>query len=85
MTIKNSTPEAIEKAMLNGGVIYVDSVRVFIDSPNNFEDTEVASGFWILNAMGWKTYFKNCSTRPKAQKACDTLYGVGAYKVNSKI
>ena len=81
---KDSNEVEIQKASSNGGVIYVGGVRTFIDNPRDYDTVECASGFWIMNALGWKTYFK-CPTREKAQKACDIVYGKGAYKVNSKM
>ena len=84
MATKDSKEQDIQKATLNGGVIYVGGVRTYIDNPRNYDVVECASGFWIMNALGWKTYFK-CPTREKAQNACDVLYGNGAYRVTSKI
>lgn len=81
---KNSTEQVVNQATLNGGIIYVNNVRVYIDNPNNFDVLDSASGFWIRNAMGWKVYFK-CPTREKAQATCNELYGKGSYTVNSKI
>lgn len=84
MAVKDSKKEVIEKALLEGGLIYVAGCRVFIDNPSNYDCIEAPTGFWIRNAMGWITYFK-CPDRPKAQKACNELYGAKAYTVNSKI
>lgn len=80
---KNSSDSQISLVLLNGGSLCVEGCRVFIDNPENYDEVGVPTGYWIMNAQGWKTYFK-CSEREKAQKACNTLFGSGAYKVNSK-
>ncbi|WAX22681.1 hypothetical protein [Acinetobacter phage vB_AbaP_HB01] len=81
---KNSTELEISQALLEGGVIYVSGSRVFIDNPMNFNLVEAPTGFWIKNAMDFMTYFK-ATTREKAQEVCDTLFGKGRYKVNSRV
>lgn len=86
MAVKDSNQEEIQKVLSNGGIIYLTGVRIYVDNPSDYETVESPTGFWVLNAMGWRTYFK-CpdNARMKAQKACDALFGVGAYKVNSKV
>ncbi|AYD82421.1 hypothetical protein Aci011_015 [Acinetobacter phage vB_AbaM_B09_Aci01-1] len=81
---KNSTEVEISEALANGGIIYVNNCRVFIDNPKNFSIFESPTGFWIKNAMDFMTYFK-ATTREKAQEACDELFGKGRYKVNSRV
>lgn len=80
---KNSPQDVIDHATMFGGVIYVGGCRVFIDNPENFDVFDVSTGFWIMNAFGWRVYFK-CKLRSEAQVACNALYGAGAYTVNSK-
>ena len=53
MATKDSKEQDIQKATLNGGVIYVGGVRTYIDNPRNYDVVECASGFWIMNALGW--------------------------------
>lgn len=84
MAVKNAKESEVLNCISNGGKFYVEGCLVYIDNPNNFDCVEAATGFWITNAMGLKTYFK-CPDRKKAQMACNKLYGAGVYTVNSKI
>jgi len=84
MSTKNSSELQVNEALANGGVVYVKNIRVFVDNPKNFSVVESPTGFWIRNAMGFHTYFK-AQTRQKAQEACNELFGVGRYTVNSKV
>lgn len=81
---KKSNKMDIDNAMLVGGVVYVCGVKVFIDNPNNYDVFALATGYWITNALGWKTYFK-AKDRSTAQKACNEMYGAGRYTVNTKV
>lgn len=81
---KNSQDIEINKALQEGGIVYVKGVRVFVDNPNNFSVVAHPTGFWIRNAMGFHTYFQT-TTREKAQEACNELFGSGRYTVNSKV
>lgn len=45
-------------------------------------DYREVSAFWIKNCLGQKVYFKTRS-RDIAIRTCDSMYGVGFYKVNS--
>lgn len=81
---KESKLHEIDKVMKDGGVIYIEGVKVFIDNPNNLDVIQAPTGYWVTNAMGWKTYFKTV-LREDAQKACNKLYGFRAYIVNSKV
>lgn len=80
----NSKQIEIDNALTSGGVIYVSGVKVFIDNPNNYDVFAPATGYWITNAQGWKTYFKS-QNRADAQKACNDLFGAGRYTVNTKV
>lgn len=81
---KNSSELEISTALAEGGVIYVNGSRVFIDNPMNFNLVEAPTGFWVKSAMDYMTYFK-ATTREKAQEVCDSLFGKGRYKVNSRV
>ena len=84
MAIKDSKEQDVQKATLSGGVVYIGGVRTYIDNPRNYDVVECASGFFFLCA-GERRELLSCPTRDKAQKACDALYGKGAYRVNSKV
>lgn len=81
---KNSNQAEIDNAMLVGGVVYLQGVKVFIDNPDNYDIFAPSTGYWITNALGWKTYFK-AKDRSTAQSACNAMYGVGRYTVNTKV
>lgn len=84
--LKSSSDAEIMEVIQNGGIAYIDGVRVFVDNPRNFNIVEAASGYWITNAMGFKTYFKvRNGCRVTAQNACDVMFGKGRYKVNSRV
>ena len=81
---KQSSQEVIDGVLMNGGVIYVDGVQVYVDNPNDFETISSPTGFWLKSAMGYFVYLK-AKSRVIAQEVTNKLFGKGRYTVNSKV
>lgn len=74
----------LNDVLINGGIIKVKGVTVFVDSPDNLNYYTSASGYHIVSANGYKVYFK-CRDRAKAQLVCDEVFGKNQYRVQAKI
>ena len=74
----------LNDVMLNGGMVRVNGINVLFDYDTNLNYYGSSTGFYIVNSLGYKVYFK-CRDRRKAQATCDTIFGAGKYFVNSKV
>lgn len=74
----------LNDVMLNGGMIRVNGVNVLFDYDTNLNYYGSSTGFYIVNSLGYKVYFK-CRDRKKAQDTCNIIFGKGQYVVNSKV
>lgn len=74
----------LNDAMLHGGLIKVNGINVLFDYDTNLNYYGKPSGYYIVNALSYKVYFK-CRDRAKAQATCDMIYGRGQYKVQTKV
>lgn len=70
--------------MMNGGLIKVKGVSVLFDYDTNLNYYGSLTGYYIINSLGYKVYFK-CRERQKAQLVCNEIFGAGRYTVNSKV
>ena len=74
----------LNDVMLNGGMVRVNGINVLFDYDTNLNYYGSSTGFYIVNNLGYKVYFK-CRDRRKAQETCDVIFGAGQYTVNSKV
>ena len=74
----------LNDVMLNGGMIRVNGINVLFDYDTNLNYYGNSTGFYIVNSLGYKVYFK-CRDRKKAQDTCNIIFGKGQYVVNSKV
>ena len=74
----------LNEVMLHGGLIRVNGINVLFDYDINLNYYGSLTGYYIINALNYKVYFK-CRDRKKAQETCDMIYGKNLYTVNSKI
>ena len=74
----------LNDVMHNGGMIRVNGVNVLFDYDTNLNYYGSSTGFYIVNSLGYKVYFK-CRDRRKAQEVADYIFGKGKYLVNSKV
>ena len=74
----------LNDVMLNGGMIRVNGINVLFDYDTNLNYYGSSTGFYIVNSLGYKVYFK-CRDRQRAQMVCNELFGVGQYTINSKV
>ena len=74
----------LNDVMLRGGIIRVNGINVLFDYDTNLNYYGSSTGFYIVNSLGYKVYFK-CRDRKKAQITCDMIFGSGQYTVNSKV
>ena len=74
----------LNAVMLNGGMVRVNGINVLFDYDTNLNYYGSSTGFYIVNSLGYKVYFK-CRDRRKAQETCDMIFGAGKYFVNSKV
>ena len=74
----------LNDVMRNGGMIRVNGINVLFDYDTNLNYYGSSTGFYIVNSLGYKVYFK-CRDRRKAQATCDMIFGKAVYTVNSKV
>ena len=74
----------LNKVMLKGGLIKVNGVTVFFDYDTNLNYYTTPTGYYLINALGYKVYFK-CRERSKAQIVADEIFSKGSYRVQAKI
>lgn len=74
----------LNDVMMNGGLIRINKINVLFDYDTNLNYYGSLTGYYIINSLGYKVYFK-CRERQKAQETCDMIFGKGRYTVNSKV
>lgn len=74
----------LNDVMLNGGMIRVNGINVLFDYDTNLNYYGSSTGFYIVNSLGYKVYFK-CRDRKKAQEVADYIFGKNMYRVQAKV
>ena len=74
----------LNDVMLNGGMIRVNGINVLFDYDTNLNYYGSSAGFYIVNSLGYKVYFK-CRDRKKAQEVADYIFGKNMYRVQAKV
>ena len=74
----------LNDVMLNGGIIRVNGINVLFDYDTNLNYYGSITGFYIVNSLGYKVYFK-CRDRKKAQEVADYIFGKNMYRVQAKV
>ena len=74
----------LDDVMINGGMIRVNGINVLFDYDTNLNYYGSSTGFYIVNSLGYKVYFK-CRDRKKAQEVADYIFGKNMYRVQAKV
>ena len=74
----------LNDVMRNGGMIRVNGINVLFDYDTNLNYYGSSTGFYIVNSLGYKVYFK-CRDRRKAQEVADYIFGKNRYRVQAKV
>ena len=74
----------LNDVLIKGGLVRVNGINVLFDYDTNLNYYGSSSGYYIVNALGYKVFFK-CHERQKAQETCNMIFGKGVYTVNSKV
>ena len=74
----------LNEVMLHGGLIRVNGINVLFDYDINLNYYGSLTGYYIINALNYKVYFK-CRERSKAQERADIIFGKNQYRVQAKV
>ena len=74
----------LNEVMLRGGQIRVNGINVLFDYDTNLNYYGSTTGYYIVNSLGYKVYFK-CRERSKAQETADIIFGKNHYFVQQKL